>query len=100
MNKLLIIYRLFDPTYGEQGNAKTLSVYLRPDNTLGYSYYGGWQDSGTPFSTSDMQMKKSLPINSKPFRSTKKLHEEVSSVLATGLGSNKIKTYEILNKIK
>ena len=100
MTKLLIIYRLFDSSYGPQGNSKTLSVYLREDNTLGYSYYGGWQDSGMGFAISNMQLKKSLPISSSQFKTTKKLHETIVDVLRTGLGSNKISTFEILNEIK
>ena len=44
MKKRLIIYRLYDPTYGPQGNAKTLSVILDQDNVLNYAYYGGWQE--------------------------------------------------------
>ena len=39
MRKRLIIYRLFDPTYGPQGNPKTLSVSLREDNTLSYRFF-------------------------------------------------------------
>jgi len=99
MSKLLIIFRLYDPTYGLQGNSKTLSVCLREDNTLGYSYYGGWQDSGSGFSISNMQLKKSLPINAKLFKTTKKLCEEITSVLSTGVGSRKISSLEILNEI-
>lgn len=100
MTKRLIIYRLFDSTYGPEGNSKTLSVYLREDNTLGYSYYGGWQDGGMGFSIGNMQLKKSLPIGARNFKTTKKLHEEIVSILRTGVGSNKISTFEILNEIK
>jgi hypothetical protein len=99
MNKLLIIYRLFNPTYGEQGNPKTLSVYLREDNTLGYSFYGGWQDGGTPFSISNLQMKESLPIGVKTFKNINRLQKRVSECLSTGVGSNKIKKVEVLNTI-
>lgn len=100
MSKTLIIFRLYDRSYGEQGNPKTLSVFLREDNTLGYSFYGGWQDSGTAFSISNLQLRKSLPINPKSFRNTKALRQEISIILATGCGSNDVKTFEILNEIK
>jgi hypothetical protein len=99
MNKSLIIYRLFNPTYGEKGNPKTLSVFLRPDNTLGYSYYGGWQNSGTGFAISNMQLQESLPIGVRKFKKVEDLHEEIVRVLKTGVGSNKIKTFEILNDL-
>ena len=68
MKKRLIIYRLYDPTYGPQGNAKTLSVILDQDNVLNYAYYGGWQDSGSSFSKSNMQLKKSLPMGVRGFK--------------------------------
>jgi hypothetical protein len=100
MTKMLIIYRLYDSSYGPQGNSKTLSVYLREDKTLGYSYYGGWQDSGMGFSISNMQLRESLPISSSQFKTTKKLHEAIVSILRTGVGSNKISKFEILNEIK
>jgi hypothetical protein len=100
MKKTLIIYRLYDPTYGESGNSKTLSVYLNEDNTIGYSYYGGWQNSGMGFSISNMQLKKSLPINSYAFKNTKQLDSFIQEILRTGVGSCKVKTYEILNELK
>lgn len=99
MKKLLIIYRLFDPTYGPQGNSKTLSVVLREDNTLSYNYYGGWQDSGMGFSISNMQLKKSLPMGARNFKTVEQLHEEIVSVLATGVGSRRISSFEILNDL-
>jgi len=100
MRKHLIIFRLFDSIYGENGNSKTLSVYLNEDNTIGYSFYGGWQYSGTGFSISNLQLKESLPMNSKAFKNTKELYNKIVSVLRTGCGSNEIKTFEILNEIK
>lgn len=98
--KRIIIYRLYDSTYGEQGNAKTLSVLLDNDNCLSYVYYGGWQSSGMGFSISNMQLRKSLPTSISKFKNSNELHEEIKSVLATGLGANKISSYEILNEIK
>ena len=53
--KRLIVYRMHDPIYGDGANPKTLSVNLREDNTLSYSYYGGWQDSGMGFSMSNLE---------------------------------------------
>ena len=99
MNKLLIIFRLFDRTYGPQGNQKTLSVFLRPDNTIGYSFYGGWQNSGTPFSISNLQMQESLPIGTRGFKKVGNLQKKIASCLATGVGSHHIKGFEILNDI-
>jgi len=97
--KRLIIYRLFDPTYGPQGNAKTLSVLLREDNTFTYCYYGGWQESGTGFSISNMQLQRPLPIGARNFKKVEDLHKEIESVLATGVGSRKISSFEILNDL-
>ena len=97
--KRLIIYRLFDSTYGPQGNAKTLSVSLRPDNTLTYSFFGGWQESGMGFSISNLQLKKSLPIGVRNFKKVEDLHQEIKSILATGVGSNEISSFEILNDL-
>ena len=97
--KRLIIYRLFNPTYGPQGNAKTLSVILREDNTFSYSYYGGWQDSGTGFSISNMQLQRSLPIGARNFKKVEDLDKEIQSILETGVGSRKISSFEILNDL-
>jgi hypothetical protein len=97
MKKLLIIYRLFDPTYGPKGNSKTLSVVLREDNTLSYNYYGGWQGSGMGFSISNMQLKRPLPIGIRNFKKVEDLDKEIQSILANGVGSRKISSFEILN---
>lgn len=97
--KRLIIYRLFDPTYGQRGNAKTLAVKLREDNTIGYSFYGGWQSSGMGFAISNLQLKKSLPIGARNFKTVEELDAEIQSVLATGVGSNRISSREILNDL-
>jgi hypothetical protein len=99
MKKLLIVYRLFDPTYGPQGNSKTFSVRLNGDNTLSYSYYGGWQSSGMGFSISNMQLERSLPLGARNFKTVEDLHQEIVSILATGVGSSKISTFEILNDL-
>jgi len=76
MKKTLILFRLFDRTYGPQGNPKTLSVYLNPDNTLGYSFYGV-----------------------RSFNNVERLRDKIKSCLATGCGSNDIKEVEILNDL-
>jgi hypothetical protein len=99
MKKLLVIFRLFDRTYGPQGNPKTLSVFLNPDNTIGYSFYGGWQSSGTGFSISNLQMQESLPVGIRNFKKVGDLQKKVASCLSTGVGSNDIKGFEILNDI-
>lgn len=99
MKKRLIIYRLYDPTYGNQGNAKTLSVILAEDNVLSYVYYGGWQDSGTPFAISNMQLQRSLPMSPRNFKTVEDLDKEIQSILATGVGSRRISTREILNDL-
>lgn len=99
-NKLLILFRLHDLTYGFGGNKKTLSVFLREDNTLGYSFYGGWQDSGGGYSISNLQLKESLPTISKEFYSTEELVQYIKIVLKTGVGSKDIHAVEIVNEIK
>lgn len=101
---MLFKFRLYDPTYGDSGNKATLAVYLKHDNTLGYSYYGGWQDSGTAYSISNLQLKKSLPstINSSAENGVltiKSLEQRITSILATGVGSHVIKTVERLNDL-
>lgn len=97
--KKLIIYRLFDPTYGAQGNAKTLSVSLREDNTLTYSYYGGWQESGSGFAISNMQLKRSLPMGARNYKTVEALDAEIQETLSTGVGSRKVHSFEILNNL-
>jgi hypothetical protein len=97
--KRLIIYRLFDQTYGPQGNPKTLSVLLRDDNTFTYSFYGGWQESGMGFSISNLQLQRPLPIGARNFRKVEDLHKEIEFILATGVGSRRISTFEILNDL-
>ena len=100
MSKLLIVFRLYNRTYGPQGNPKTLAVRLQPDNTLGYSLYGGWQNSGTGFSMSNLQMSRSLPLGTRKFEGkVEALAEEIKACLATGVGSSDIKSFEILNDL-
>jgi|LauGreDrversion4_2_1035121.scaffolds.fasta_scaffold336168_2 hypothetical protein len=100
MNKMLVVFRLYNRVYGPEGNPKTLSVYLRPDNTLGYSFYGGWQNSGTPFSISNLQMRQSLPMGVRSFNGkVNKLVKEIQACLRSGVGSNDIKSFEILNDL-
>ena len=99
MSKTLIVYRLFDPTYGPEGNSKTLSVVKRDDNTLDYSYYGGWQSNGSGFSISNMQLKRSLPLSVNSYKNVQELNNEIVSVLATGVGSNRIRKFEIINEL-
>ncbi|HUU87710.1 MAG TPA: hypothetical protein VMX17_08165 [Candidatus Glassbacteria bacterium] len=99
MSKLLIIFRLHDLTYGDGGNALTLAVRMREDNTLGYALYTGWQDSGMGNSIGNIQLRESLPLSPSAFKNTKALQEKIASILKTGCGSNKIKTFEILNEI-
>ena len=105
MRKLLIAFRLHDPCYtnrfnGQYGNKESLFVTLREDNVLSYSLLGGWQDSGTPFCISNLQLKESLPLSPASFRSTESLRLRIANILATGVGSHAIASYEILNKIK
>lgn len=99
MKKTIILFRLFDRTYGPQGNPKTLSVYLNPDNTLGYSFFGGWQNSGTGFAISNLQMKESLPMGARNFKTIEEVRVKIESCLGTGCGSNDIKEVEILNDL-
>jgi hypothetical protein len=100
MNKLLVVFRTFDRSYGPQGNPKTLTVYLRPDNTLGYSLYGGWQNSGIGFSIENLGMRLSLPLGARKFNGkVDKLVDEIKSCLASGYGSNDLYSYEILNDL-
>ena len=99
MKKTLIAFRLFNSTYGPQGNPKTLFVNLREDNTLSYVFIGGWQSSGTAFSISNLQLKESLPLGAKNFKTVKALQKRITEILATGCGSNKIKSFEILNDL-
>jgi hypothetical protein len=99
MKKNLIIFRLFNGAFGPQGNPQTLRVYLNEDNTFGYSFYGGWQSSGTAFCITNLQMRESLPMGARNFKTVEDLREKVSSCLASGYGSNDVKEFEILNDL-
>ena len=99
MKKSLIIFRLFDRTYGPHGNPKTLSVFLYPDNTIGYAFYGGWQSSGTGFCITNLQMQESLPVSIRNFKKVEDLQKKVAACLASGVGSRHIKEFEILNDL-
>lgn len=101
MKKTLILFRLYDPTYsknGNYGNKKTLSVYLNPDNTLGYSLYGDWQNSGTAFSISNLAFQRSLPMSPNSF-DIESLDREIRDILKTGIGGCAIAKVEILNDL-
>ena len=96
----LLIYRLYDPTYGKRGNSKTLAVNLNEDNTLSYSFYGGWQDSGSEFAISNLQMSKSLPMTIRGIRGVKDLDKEIRLCLKTGVGSHWINEVNFLNNFE
>ena len=102
--KKLIVYRMHDPHYSDGANPKTLSVILREDNTLSYSYYGGWQDSGMGFSMSNMQLRESLPISVKDykgkklFKNVEALDREIRRVIKAGVCRH-IKSQLIINEI-
>jgi hypothetical protein len=102
--KKLIVYRMHEPYYIDGANPKTLSVTLREDNTLSYSYYGGWQDSGMGFSMSNMQLGEPLPIavmdykGKKLFKNVEALDREIRRVLNTGVERH-IKSQLIINEI-
>jgi hypothetical protein len=103
MAKTLIIFRLYDPSYtrgDNYGNTETLSVYLRDDNVIHYSLYGSWQDSGTPFCITNLQLQKSLPLNPSAFKNVRALELEIRSILKTGVGSHYVAKAEILNELK
>jgi hypothetical protein len=99
MSKTLIVYRLYNPAYGKEGNPETLSVYKNDDNTLGYSLYMGWQSSGMGCAISNLQLKRSLPLTVNSYKNVQELHNEISFALTSGVGSNHISTYEIVNDI-
>ena len=103
MKKTLIIFRLYDPCYtrgDNYGNKESLSVYMGEDKVLNYSLYGGWQDGGTPFAISNLQLKRSLPMDSSKFKNVRALELEIRSILRTGVGSHEIAKAEVLNEIK
>ena len=103
MKKTLIIFRMFDPSYsrnGEFGNKESLRVSLGEDNVITYSLFGGWQDSGTPFAISNLQLQRSLPLSPAPFRNVLALKVVVQSILRTGVGSHEVNKAEVLNELK
>jgi len=51
------------------------------------------------FAIENMQLRKALPIGARNFKKVEDLHQEIVSVLATGVGSNEISSYEILNDL-
>ena len=93
MEKSLIVYRINDPF----GNKTTLFVNLRPDNTFGYGYYGGWQSSGMPYAIANMQLKKSLPIGARNFKRVDDLDQVIWDVIHTGVC--RVNSKEILNDL-
>jgi len=98
MSKLLLVFRLFDPTYGSEGNPKTLTVRLNDDRSLGYHYYSGWQSQGMGFSISNMQMTESLPMTVRGVTSIEKLQAKVQYALDSGCGVS-VKDVEIINDL-
>ena len=103
MTKTLILFRLYDPSYtrgDNYGNKETLSVYLGSDNVIDYSLYGGWQNEGTPFAISNLQLKRTLPMNPAHFKNVRALELEVRDILKTGVGSHSVAKAEVLNELK
>ena len=100
--KKLVVFRLYDPSYSnnsEYGNKETLSAVLLDDNTLTYILYSGWQDSGTPMSISNLQLKQSLPLSISGFKRTFELTKKIVEILKTGVGSHAVHVTSILNEI-
>jgi len=98
-SKLLIVYRLYNPVYGENGNPCTLHVYLKEDNTIRYSLFGGWQDSGIGHAIFNLGLRKSLPISARKFDKLEDLDLAIKICLETGYGSHVIKTGEVINDL-
>jgi hypothetical protein len=46
-----------------------------------------------------MQLQRSLPIGARNFKKVEDLDKEIQSILATGVGSRKISSFEILNDL-
>jgi phage baseplate assembly protein W len=46
-----------------------------------------------------MQLQKPLPVASRNFKKIEDLHKEIESILATGVGSRRISSFEILNDL-
>ena len=93
----LIMFRLYDSTYGPEGNKKSLYVSLRNQKELRYSFYGGWQDSDVGFAISNLQLKTSLPLTTNGCNTVMHLVKKIKEVLATGVGSRHVKSFEIVN---
>lgn len=91
-NKNLIVYRLKDSF----GNKNTLSVLLKPDSSLSYILYGGWQSEGMPHSINNIQLKKSLPLSIKKFRTIAMLDKEITAAIESGVVD--IIKREVINK--
>lgn len=96
----LICYRLYDKSYGEGANPKTLIVWLNSDDTLSYISIFGWQNSGMGNSISNFQLKEPLPLSVKDFNSTEELDKKITEILGTGVGSKDISSKKILNELK
>jgi len=51
------------------------------------------------FSISNIQLQQPLPIGARNFRKVEDLDKEIQSILATGVGSRRISSFEILNDL-
>jgi hypothetical protein len=80
-------------------NKHTLAVNQRSDDSIGYSFFSGWQSSGMGNALSNMMMKKSLPSSVKGFSNIKQLQSEIQSCIDSGVGEKVMKVEEI-NKIR
>lgn len=101
MKTSLLKFRTYDLSYTRgtnYGNKMTLSVYVNEDNTIGYSFYGGWQSGGTGFAISNLQMRRSLPSSINQFTNVNALETEIKLCLASGVGEKTIYKVERLNE--
>lgn len=92
-SKLLFRFMLTDPI----GNKAVLAVSLREDSTLAYCFHGSWQPSGTPYSLSNLQFGRTLPVNPGVFKKTDSLLEYLKGVVRSGVYT--IHRVEVINEL-
>lgn len=92
---IVLRYWLYNPAYGDKGNPRTLTVLVRADNSIMYTHYQGWGNSGgVAYSMGGLP---GLPKNLGNIKTLDDLDATIQLALKKGRGSNYVKEVEYVN---
>lgn len=100
-SKALIVYKLYNVLHENKVNEVTMYVRVKPDRTLSYVAYMGWQaGGGLGYSLENYRFMRPLPETSLGFKTVADLNMEITlCLLSCASGSRFVERSEILNEL-